>query len=723
MSTWEPEREQENEVRQPELEAHLTKRQLKHRRNKDTKLTKKFKSLDAEISNLKSQMEALKDKITKASKSTNAGFKRKKIRSMEREVDKINERLRESEKAIELVEPRVPKDLISGAPLKLHPPNRSKCIETKIAKLNKKIRRAKNRRNKECLIAKREALRAELAWGPRQLEGAFSGAHMRYRIDGLPGMDPDTFFSRVRKFLIELLAKESRTRAIRSQAMTWIRFRKDGEMVELAFNSRMLNVYNLSDMNEIVNAMISHMKQQIENPALSDNKFVFDEVLHMDVNFHPLNLTMGSSYLPLPDRLARKGAVINPKNSNLECFKWAIIAAMRWEEIGRDPQRISKLTRFESYFDWTGIGFPVSFRDIKKFESRNQISVNILAEENKQIYMCRKGGNYERIANLMLITEGNRKHYVAIKSLSRLLSSKNNKHNGAQYFCMNCLQGYSNESSRDEHFRYCTNNEAVRIEMPRRKPIVEYSNGQYQYKVPFIMYADFESILEPISGPAPNPQMSSTHGVNIHTPPGWCVRSEFAYGEVKYPLNLYRGKDCISKFCEHIIGEARQLYNSFPEKPMIPLTKDQIKEYNRASKCHICFKHFKDGERKVRDHCHYSGEYRGATHLLCNLQYKIPSYIPVVFHNLTGYDAHLFIRELSKYGSQMGVIAKNIEDYISFSIKVEVGKYVDKNEEECSKEIELRFIDSIKFMSSSLDSLVDNLARGGAPWGALAHHR
>ena len=80
---------------------------------------------------------------------------------------------------------------------------------------------------------------------------------------------------------------------------------------------------------------------------------------------------------------------------------------MRWEEIGRDPQRISKLKRFESDFDWTGIGFPVSSRDIKKFDSRNQISVNVLAEENKQIYICRKGGNYEHIENLMLITEGN----------------------------------------------------------------------------------------------------------------------------------------------------------------------------------------------------------------------------------------------------------------------------------------------------------------------------
>ena len=247
MSTWEPEHERENEVRQPELEASLTKRRLKHRRNRGSKLAKKFKSLNAEISNLKSQMEALEDKITKASKSTNAGFKRKKIRSMKREADKIAEKLRESEKKLKLVEPRVPKDPISGVPLKLHPLNRNKCMEAKIAEINKKIRRVKNERNKECLIAKREALHEELAWGPRQLEGSFSGAYRRYRIDGLPGMDPDTFFSRVRKFLIELLAKESRMGAIRSQAMIWIRFRKDGEMVELAFNSRMLNVYNLSD--------------------------------------------------------------------------------------------------------------------------------------------------------------------------------------------------------------------------------------------------------------------------------------------------------------------------------------------------------------------------------------------------------------------------------------------------------------------------------------------
>ena len=128
------------------------------------------------------------------------------------------------------------------------------------------------------------------------MEGAFGGAYRRYRIDGIEGMDVETYFARTRKFLIDLLNKETTNRAVRSQATIWIRFTRDGvEMVNLAFNSRMMTVYNLNDRNEIVTAMIEHMAQQIENPALRNSKFVFDRVLHMDIDFHRLNLTRGSS--------------------------------------------------------------------------------------------------------------------------------------------------------------------------------------------------------------------------------------------------------------------------------------------------------------------------------------------------------------------------------------------------------------------------------------------
>ena len=185
-----------------------------------------------------------------------------------------------------------------------------------------------------------------------------------------------------------------------------------------------------------------------------------------------------------------------------------------------------------------------------------------------------------------------------------------------------------------------------------------------------------------------DPNISSMRGVNLHTPSGWCIYSKLAHGDVSNPCVQYRGVDCVEKFCEHLISEAKRLYQSFPQKPMVKLTKSQEKEYYHSKVCHVCCKSFDNENRKVRDHCHYTGMYRGAAHSSCNLQYKIPNHIPVIFHNLAGYDAHLFMRELVKYTTDIGVIAKNTEEYISFSIKVEVSRYIDKFGEEKIKEIE-----------------------------------
>ena len=144
---------------------------------------------------------------------------------------------------------------------------------------------------------------------------------------------------------------------------------------------------------------------------------------------------------------------------------------------------------------------------------------------------------------------------------------------------------------------------------------------------------------------------------------------------------------------------------------MKPLTSKQWKKFNQARRCQICFKEFGLDNPKVRDHCHYTGLYRGPAHRDCNLRYKIPSYIPFLFHNLSGYDAHLIIRELLKKfdTGKIGVIAENKEKYISFNIDVMVDRYEDEFGEIKEKKIQLRFIDSIRFMASSLDALSSNL--------------
>ena len=210
---------------------------------------------------------------------------------------------------------------------------------------------------------------------PRLIEGAFGGANGKYRIDGVEGMDLPKFFSKTKDSIVSVLKRESARRAIRSQTTTWIRFMKGSEYVDLAFNSRMTPVYVLNDIDSLVRSMINHMAQQVENPALRDSKFVFDSIIYTDISIHRLNLTRCSSFVPLPEWLSKKEAIINPKNLDLKCFKWSVIAALKWKEIGRDRQRVSKLRRYDD-FDWTGINFPVSTKDISKFELRNRIEVS-----------------------------------------------------------------------------------------------------------------------------------------------------------------------------------------------------------------------------------------------------------------------------------------------------------------------------------------------------------
>ena len=114
----------------------------------------------------------------------------------------------------------------------------------------------------------------------------------------------------------------------------------------------------------------------------------------------------------------------------------------------KDPRRVSNLRKFTDNYNWSGLEFPVSIKDIGKFETRNNISVNVLARD---IYIHRKGWRMMgQEINLLTVSEDGIWHYNAIKSLSRLLSSKNSNTKHKQHFCMNCLQGFMQESSRDQ---------------------------------------------------------------------------------------------------------------------------------------------------------------------------------------------------------------------------------------------------------------------------------
>ena len=179
-------------------------------------------------------------------------------------------------------------------------------------------------------------------------------------------------------------------------------------------------------------------------------------------------------------------------------------------------------------------------------------------------------------------------------------------------------------------------------------------------------------------------------------------------------LKMYRVKDCVEKFIEHTEDEVKRLYATFPQQPMTELNDVLKREHEAVEKCHICLKEFNNPEdRKVRDHCHYTGLYQGPAHNNCNAEYRIPDHIPIVFRSLSGSDAHLFIKELEKKFNRddIGAIAENKEKYISFNVKInaKLAGPCKKYGKEIRKNVQLRFIDSCRFMAPGLDKLAYNL--------------
>ena len=313
--------------------------------------------------------------------------------------------------------------------------------------------------------------------------------------------------------------------------------------------------------------MLAYIKAQTENPKFPESGFTLDKIMHLCRNFHKLALTRGGSYIELPKWLKSKKAVINPQNKDEECFKWAAIAALHHEEIKNKFERISLLKPYENRYNWKGLEFPVSIKKIDKFEKNNPgIAVNVLFSNNKNqnIYTARRSERNvkcKKQVNLLMIVDGEKRHYTTIKFISRLLSKLNGKTRRAYHFGMNCFNGFRTASARDKHYEYCSSNGHVKVKMPTEKEKrLKFHDGQYQFMLPFMLYADFECILKPVDernrdkmnrmntkrkGKAPY-----TEKINTHVPSGWCVHSTFAYGDVSDPLKMYRGKDCVEKFVE-----------------------------------------------------------------------------------------------------------------------------------------------------------------------------
>ena len=551
-----------------------------------------------------------------------------------------------------------------------------------------------------------------------QTDKALKGYTLSYEISIKNNKDPLAQMQNTRNAIehhvITLLNEMKGLKCVETLKVTFSKM-SDGETVikNAYFNSTPQTIINQMEINEALQMSKQNILNLISHWISDGSGWTIQSVDSHYLNIVKYKPLKGSSYIQLPYELRNSAkGLINMKNEDNECFRWCHIRHLNPQD--KDPQRIKKSDKlYVKNLDYSGVEFPVSVKHYNKIEKQNSININVFGYEDKQPYpIYASKEKYEDHMEILLVTKDENKHYVLIKDFNKFMYNQT-KHKERKHFCMYCLQCFSSERVLNNHKDICIQvNGEQAIKMPDKdNNILKFNNFDKQQPVPFVIYADFEAITEKIQGCQPDSNKSYTEAYQRHTDCGYGYKVVCCYDDKHTkPIQLYRGEKAVYKFMENMLEEVKyckKVMKKHFDKPL-RMTKEDEEEFEKAKECHICDKKYTEKDIRVRDHCHITGKYRGSAHQDCNLKLRINPKeikIPVIFHNLRGYDSHFIMQEIgaivknntyTKNGKEIkmdiNAIPNNMEKYMAFML----GNH-------------LTFIDSFQFMSSSLDKLVSNL--------------
>ena len=563
----------------------------------------------------------------------------------------------------------------------------------------------------------------------KQKEKALRGYTRSYEVGLTNKQDPLIQLQKTRSVIKNNLLKIlNEMKGLKFNETLKIKFEKQNgdELIEenAYLNAEKQTVTNDAEIAELLQITQQQILNKIQKWISKGSGWTIKSVDGHFINVIKYRPLRGFSYIPLPKELQHPAkGIINMKNNDNECFRWCHIRHLLPQN--EHPERIKKCDKkYVEKLDYSGIEFPVSVKQYNKIEKQNNIRVNVFGYEENQpypIYVSKE--KFNSCLNLLLITEGEVGHYCLLKDFNKFMYNQT-KHKGRKHFCMYCFQCFSSERVLNNHTVDCVIiNEKQAIKMPEPGSKIAFTNYRKQLPAPFVIYADFEAITEKVSQ-----KKSHTEQYQKHTACGYGYKVVCCYDDnFSKPTKIYRGEMTIHKFMKDMLAEVeycQEIVKTHFTKPL-KMTDEDEESFQRAKECHICKKPFGKNENgvrnvggrnikkikiknvKVRDHCHVTGKYRGAAHASCNLNFKLTDKIPVVFHNLKGYDSHFIMQEIGNiakkhiyfdekkkkyYDVDINVIPHNMEKYMAFMLGYN-----------------LVFIDSFQFMSSSLSNLVNNL--------------
>ncbi|XP_014299051.2 uncharacterized protein LOC106693934 [Microplitis demolitor] len=433
-------------------------------------------------------------------------------------------------------------------------------------------------------------------------------------------------------------------------------FRKNTSVEEVkSFNTKSRAILPATSLAEwYTDFVYEKMLNKVEEFNQKDSGWSLTEITNLVVTMSKYTPLQGgtSTFVRLPRDIQMKRAVLNIENFDEYCFLWSVVAAIHLPNTGH-PERTSAYPHYSAVLEYTGIKFPMTLKQIPQFERLNDLTIKVY-------------------------------------DLSRLVKSQISASKSKLFFCDRCLNHFKLEKSFEDHKKDCFALNKVHMTFPTEEnKILKFKNYEYKDIVPFVVYAYLECTLEP----------QENANSDKHIPHSIAFDRFCSYNNNLSKFELNRSQTCIEWVVEKLECLALEV-ESYLKNPvaMKPLSRQQKESHEQATVCHICERSITSATDKCYDHCHFTGNYRSPLHLSCNINYRKSHTIPIVFHNLSGYNSHFIIKSLSTvFEGKITLLPINKEHYISFT------KYVG-NTSVC-----LRFIDSFRFMASSLDKFASNL--------------
>ena len=362
----------------------------------------------------------------------------------------------------------------------------------------------------------------------------------KYIIKGQPGVLPYQFFIDKNRIIKKFLKNHRNIKVKFILDCTMERVEMDNDRRKSMkiqsnsyFHSDTYSNFVLTNVNDIIGKSQKKILEDISVYEMNGSGWYFKKVNKLEIHTNEFKPMRGSSYIPLPDWIMRKKAIVNIRNKDDKCFIWSVLRYLHPRE--KNDSRLSDLKEYEFSLNTKGITFPMKLKDITKFENLNPDipGINVFSNDGYTIYPLREvKKDCKNTIDLFFYEEDGKCHYSLIKNFSRLIRSQITKRTDEPIqICKRCFSHFTKPELLDKHIKYCSSNKTAFVKMPKPKTTLKFKNYYKKLPIPFTVYADFECFTKPMNSCSPDPKDSYNYNYQKHEPSGFCFYAKGIAGK------------------------------------------------------------------------------------------------------------------------------------------------------------------------------------------------